>query len=310
MDAKSRVAALAVFTNIVLTLAKLVVGLLIGSVSVLAEAVHSGVDLLAAVMALFAVRTSAKPPDDGHPYGHGKVENVTGTIEALLIFGAAGLIVYESVQKLLYGTELPSVDAGLAVIGLSVVVNFFVSRRLMKVARETDSVALEADAAHLTTDVVTSLGVFGGLLAVRITGLTILDPLVALGVAVLILKAAWDVTRHSSADLLDRSLPAEEQASIRELIESHNGHGGLLVGFHGLRSRKAGSDRHVDLHLVVHRSASVAEAHDLCDHLEQHLENDLGVRTVSLHVEPCKPVCEVCDGPVTLAAPGSDGKAG
>lgn len=305
MDAKQRVAALAIFTNVVLTGIKLVVGLMIGSVSVLAEALHSGVDLLAAVMAFFAVRTSARPPDESHPYGHGKVENVTGTIEALLIFVAAGWIVWEAIQKLLYGVELPSVDAGLVVVGLSVVVNFFVSRELMRVAKRTDSVALEADAAHLTTDVVTSLGVFAGLLGVRFTGLTIIDPIVALLVALLIVKAAWDVTKHSSLDLFDRSLPEEEQASIKSILERHSNHNGLLVGYHDVRSRKSGSDRHVDLHLVVHRSASVADAHDLCDHIEEHLENEAGMRTVSLHVEPCDPICEVCDvaSPLESAEP-------
>jgi len=297
LDAKSRVATLAIGTNILLTVIKIAVGLMIGSVSVLAEAVHSAVDLLAALMALFAVRTSARPPDDGHPYGHGKVENVTGTIEALLIFGAAALIVYEAVNRLLHGNELPSVDAGLAVIGLSVVVNFFVSRQLMHVAKKTDSVALAADGAHLTTDVLTSLGVFVGLLAVRLTGLTVLDPLVAMGVAVLILKAAWEVTRHSSADLLDHSLPAEEQARIKQILANHNGGegNGLLVGYHSLRSRKAGPNRFVDLDLVVHRGTSVAEAHELCDDIEAHLASELGSCTVNVHVEPCDSFCDVCD---------------
>ena len=294
MDSKTRVATLAVLTNTFLTVVKLVVGLMIGSVSVLAEAVHSGVDLVAAVMALFAVRTSAVPPDDGHPYGHGKVENVTGTIEALLIFGAAGLIIYESINRLLHGVELPTVDAGLAVIGFSVVVNFFVSRRLLAVAKKTESVALEADAYHLTSDVLTSLGVFAGLLLVRLTGLTLLDPLVALGVAVLILKAAWEVTQRSFVDLLDRRLPDDEQASIRAVLDSHHAQ---LLSYHKLRSRKAGSDRHVDLHLVVHRDLSVAQAHELCDTIEDQLEKRLGSVTVNLHVEPCEGECDVCEPP-------------
>ncbi|MHB1005331.1 MAG: cation diffusion facilitator family transporter [Chloroflexota bacterium] len=296
MDEKSKVAALAVFTNIVLTVIKLVVGLMIGSVSVLAEAVHSAVDLLAAVMALFAVRTSARPPDASHPYGHGKVENFTGTIEAVLIFGAAGLIVYEAIEKLFNHTEIASLDAGLAVIGISVVVNFFVSRQLVHVAHETDSVALEADGAHLTTDVVTSLGVFFGLLAVRVTGLTILDPIVALAVAVLICKAAWDVTKHSSLDLFDRSLPEPEQANIKTILDDRTTSDEIMVGYHDLRSRKAGSDKHVDMHVVVHRTASVAEAHELCDDIEQQLSHEAGVRTVVLHVEPCDSDCAVCDG--------------
>lgn len=292
---KSSVATLAVVTNTILTITKLVVGLLIGSVSVIAEAVHSGVDLIAAVMALVAVRVSGRPPDEGHPYGHGKIENVTGTIEAVLILGAAALIVVESVEKLLYGAELENVDWGLAVIGLSVVVNFFVSRRLLAVAKKTDSVALEADAYHLTTDVLTSVGVFVGLLLVRITGLSFLDPLVALGVAVLIVKTAWDVTKHAFVDLLDRSLPDEEQAVIRKIIERHIGaENSVLVDYHSLRSRKAGPYRHIDVHLEVHRGTSVEDAHAMCDHLEEHIEEALRPINVTMHVEPCQTECVVC----------------
>ncbi len=284
---------MAIFTNIVLTVVKLAVGLMIGSVSVLAEAVHSGVDLIAAAMALFAVRTSAKPADSDHPYGHGKVENVTGTIEAMLIFGAAALIIYESANRLLYGVELPSVDAGIAVVGLSVIVNFFVSRRLLAVAKKTESVALEADAYHLTSDVLTSLGVAIGLVLVRVTGIKVLDPLIALAVAVLILKAAWEVTQRSFVDLLDRSLPAGEQSTIKEVLARHDAR---LVGYHNLRSRKAGSDRHVDLHLVVHRELSVSQAHDLCDDIEGSLKDRLGSLTCNVHVEPCpEGDCAVCD---------------
>ncbi|MDA8219373.1 MAG: cation diffusion facilitator family transporter [Dehalococcoidales bacterium] len=293
MDAKSRVAGLAVTTNILLVILKVAVGLSIGSVSVLAEAVHSAVDLLAALMALVAVRISARPADDSHPYGHGKVENVTGTVEAVLIFGAAVIIVYESINKLIYGVQLESVDAGLVVIGISVAVNFFVSRQLSKVARRTESVALEADAAHLTTDVVTSAGVFLGLLAVRVTGLAILDPLVALGVAILILKAAWEVTQHAFVDLLDRSLPAGEQQVIRDILDRRNGE---VIGYHNLRSRKAGPDRHIDLHLMMHRQLSVGEAHEVADEIEGEIKKALGASsTVNLHVEPCEGECEVCD---------------
>jgi cation diffusion facilitator family transporter len=161
----------------------------------------------------------------------------------------------------------------------------------------TMDVALEADGAHLTTDVLTSLGVFFGLLAVRITGLTILDPIVALAVALLILKAAWDVTKHSSLDLFDRSLPEPEQETIKTILDDRTSNEDLMVGYHDLRSRKAGSDKHVDMHVVVHRTASVAEAHDLCDDIEQQLSEGAGVRTVVLHVEPCDPNCEVCECP-------------
>lgn len=290
-SSKQGVAALSVASNTFLTLAKLMVGLLIGSVSVVAEAIHSGVDLLASVIALFAVSRSARPPDDDYPFGRGKIENVSGTVEALLIFLAAGMIIAEAVGKLLRGPELPEVDLGLAVMAVSVGVNVVVSRRLFAIAKRTDSVALEADAYHLSTDVLTSLGVFLGLLLVRFTGFAYLDPIVALGVAALILKAAWDITRRSFLDLLDRGLPEEERRLVARVILDHRDR---LVGYHKVRTRKAGGEKHVDLHLVVGAKATVEEAHALCDHLERDLHKALGRSTLNIHVEPCRQDCANC----------------
>ncbi len=297
---KTSVAALSVVSNTTLTLSKLIVGLSIGSVSVVAEAIHSGVDLLAAVIAFFAVRTSGRPPDDQYPYGRGKIENVSGTVEAVLIFLAAGMIVAEAVGKLLHGMDTPRVDLGLGVMALSVGANFVVSRLLFKVARETDSVALEADAYHLTTDILTSLGVFVGLVAVRVTGLAWLDPAAALVVAAMIIKAAWDITRRSFVDLLDRSLPDTERQLINQVLKEHNSR---VVGFHQVRTRKAGGDRHIDLHLVVNGENSVSEAHDLCDHLERDLHHTLGSCSLSIHVEPCSRECSSCSVVCSVRSP-------
>jgi cation diffusion facilitator family transporter len=291
-SSKTGVAALSIASNLTLTLLKLFVGISTGAVSVIAEAIHSGVDLLASIIAWVAVRTSSRPPDEDHPYGHGKYENVSGTIEAVLIFLAAGLIVNEAVQKLLNQTEAPKVDLGLIVMGVSVVANFLVSRQLFVVARRTDSVALEADAYHLTTDIATSVGVFVGLIAVRLTGFTFLDPLVALFVAGLIVKAAWDITRKSFVDLVDRSLPDEDRESIIAVL---NAHSDVIAGFHRVRTRKSGPERLVDLHLVVNGSSSVEEAHALCDHLERDLRGALGDCTVDIHVEPCRQACDLCE---------------
>lgn len=297
---KIGVAALSVASNATLTLLKLAVGLWIGSVSVVAEAIHSGVDLIAAVIALVAVRSAAKPPDEQHPYGHGKVENVSGTVEAALIFIAAGMIVVEALNKIVYDGGPSHVDLGLGVMALSVGANIVVSRQLLKVAKRTDSVALEADAYHLTTDVVTSLGVFLGLVAVRLTGWVVLDPLIAIGVALVIAKAAWNITKRSFVDLLDRSLPGHEREVIEGVLDRH---AGLVAGYHRLRSRKAGALRHVDLHLVVNADAHVADAHALCDHLEEELKGALGNCELTIHVEPCRRDCATC--PAALRDGGS-----
>src|SRR4030067_893800 len=144
-----------------------------GSVSIISEAAHSFVDLLAAIIAFFSVNYSSQPADTQHPYGHGKIENISGTIEAILIFLAAGYIIYESVKRILKGVVLESLGYGIFVMFVSVIVNIFVSRYLLKIARKTSSIALEADAAHLITDVYTSAGVFAGLFAVKLTGFNI-----------------------------------------------------------------------------------------------------------------------------------------
>jgi cation diffusion facilitator family transporter len=290
-QSKTGVAALSVASNLALTLLKLVIGLVTGSVSVIAEAIHSSVDLLAACIAFFAVRTSGKSPDEEHPYGHGKVENVSGTVEGILIFLAAGLIIYEAATKLVKGAAAPSVDLGLVAMGVAVVANFIVSRQLFKVARRTESAALEADAYHLTTDIVTSLGVFVGLIVVGLTKLPFLDPLVAMAVAVLIIRAAWQITGKSFVDLVDRSLPEEERNRIMAIMGEHKE---LMAGFHHMRTRKSGSERQIDLHLVVDSKASVAEAHALCDHLEDDLKAAFGNCSLTIHIEPCDRECARC----------------
>jgi cation diffusion facilitator family transporter len=270
--------------------AKLVIGFLSGSVSVLSEAVHSGVDLLAAAIALFAVRTSAKPADDDHPFGHGKFENVSGTVEAILIFAAAAWIVFEAVRKLVHHEPLGHVGLGVAVMAVSALVNTIVSQLLFKVGRETDSVALLGDGWHLRTDVYTSVGVAVGLAVIVVLRLVApavsvdwLDPVVAIGVALLICKAAWDLTSLSGRDLLDRSLPANEENLVREAIAAS---GDNVLGFHHLRTRKAGAHRFVDFHLLVPAWMSVEHSHHITDEIGDAIRERLPRTSVTIHVEP------------------------
>lgn len=280
---------LSVASNSVLTAAKLLVGLMTGSVSVLSEGLHSGNDLVAALLALFSVRKSNQAPDAGHAYGHGKFEALSGAIEALLICVAALGIAYTAVRALVTGSaEAIQHGPAVVVMGVSAVVNIFVSRRLYRVARQHDSLALHADAAHLTCDVWTSAGVFVGLGAAYLLeerGLEVhwLDPALAVGVAVLVMGQGWRIAWDAVAQLLDRSLPAEELAIIEGIIRDH---AGQFVEFHKLRTRRAGHERHVDLHLVVCSHLSVAEAHGLADHLETEIARELPGTQVMIHTEP------------------------
>ena len=292
---KSSVAWLSVISNTSLVAGKLVVGLLIGSVSVISEAIHSGVDLLAAVIALFAVKTSHKLADEEHPFGHGKVENISGTVEAVLIFFAAGWIIYEAAHKLLAPQPIEAAGWGVAVMLVSSVVNIIVSRMLFRVGKETDSIALQADAWHLRTDVYTSAGVMIGLGLILLgerflpgVNLLWLDPVAAIVVALMIVHAAWKLTMESGRDLLDASLPAEETAWIQEYLR---GFGPSVYGFHHLRTRKAGSNRFVEFHLVVDKGLSVETAHQLSDGLTQAIKERLPGSTVTIHVEPCDGQC-------------------
>ena len=262
---KTSIARLSIASNLTLVLLKLAVGILIGSVSVISEAIHSGIDLVAAIIAYFSVKTSSQPPDSKHAFGHGKIENISGTVEAILIFVAAGLIIFEAYKKLVHGVEIEDVSLGIAVMLFSAVVNFFVSGMLMKSAKRTESIALEADAWHLRTDVLTSLGIFGGLVAIKLTGIAILDPILAILVALFILKAALELTIKSVRDLMDAKLPDEEEKEISGIIAQHASE---YIGFHELRTRKSGSDRFIDLHLVVSKKITVEASHTLADQIE------------------------------------------
>jgi cation diffusion facilitator family transporter len=290
---KTRVAWLSVIANAILVTLKLIIGILIGSVAVISEAAHSGMDLLAAFIALFAVKTAGKSPDEDHPFGHGKVENISGTVEAILIFIAAGWIIYASIQKLRAPRPIESIGWGVGIMLISAVLNFFVSRKLFQVGKATDSVALEADAWHLRTDVYTSLGVMGGLgiyWVARIfwaMNLQWLDPVAAMGVAGLIILAAYRLTVKSARDLLDASLPDEERWIRRELKRK-----GLPIhGFHHLRTRKAGATRFAEFHLVVDKGMSVKDSHQISSQIEKRIQDRFPDSKVIIHVEPCDGTC-------------------
>lgn len=277
---KKRAAALSVGSNITLVLGKLFVGIWTNSVAVISEAIHSAMDLLAAIIAFVAVSYSDRPPDQDHSHGHGKIENLSGAIEALLIFGAVVFIGYESIEKLIHGGEVKQVYLGAVVMGASAVVNTVVSWHLQRVGRRYDSEALLADAAHLRTDVYTSLGVLVGLLLVHFTHIGWLDPAVAMAVALLIVYEAWVITRRSVGGLLDRSLPEADLAVVERIIRETG------LSYHALRSRKSGAVRKVDLHLDVSPSATAEQIHELCDRIEEQIHRALPGTQVLIHPEP------------------------
>jgi cation diffusion facilitator family transporter len=281
MNAKASIARLSILSNTCLIIMKLIVGLISGSVSIISEAIHSSMDLMAAIIAFFSVRVSDNPPDSRHPYGHGKVENISGVIEALLIFVAAIWIIVEAAKKLLgEAIELESIAIGSIVMLISAIVNILVSRKLYKVARETNSLALEADALHLKTDVYTSLGVSIGLGLIMITGITWLDPLVALIVAFVIIYESYVLLKKAFTPLLDESWDNVEIDDLEKTLNELN------VNYHELRTRLAGNYRFIDLHLDLPKDLSVESAHQYCDMIEERLTTKFEKLSVTIHVEP------------------------
>jgi cation diffusion facilitator family transporter len=281
MNTKVSTARLSIASNSLLIVMKLVVGLISGSVSILSEAIHSSMDLIAAIIAFFSVRVSDNPPDTRHPYGHGKIENISGVIESLLIFLAAVWIIIEAVKKLVgEKIELDSIALGSIVMFISAIVNTFVSRRLYKVAHTTNSVALEADALHLKTDIYTSLGVAIGLGLIIVTGINWLDPVIAILVALFIIKQAYQMLMKAFTPLLDTAWSNDEIKELKKKLNSLN------VSYHDLRTRVAGNYRFVDIHIQIPEYVTVGNAHKYCDKIENELTTVYENLTVTIHVEP------------------------
>ena len=280
---KQRTARLSVISNTVLVVLKLVVGFYTGAVSIISEAAHSTVDLLAAVIAFYAVREADKPPDSNHAYGHGKVENVSGAIEAVLIVVAALWIVIEAKDKLQTAYVPEYLEYGIVIMIISIVINYWVSSRLYKVAIQTGSDALEADALHLKADIWTSAGVLIGLIIIKITGLAWLDPAIAILVACVVFKAGYRMTKKSLYELTDISLPLEEEQIIIDAITSHT----EVISYHRLRTRRSGSRRLIDMHLILYKDMHLNMAHTVCDQIEAEIKAKLEFCDVVIHLEPC-----------------------
>jgi len=285
------VAKLAIVGIALLIVVKAVASAITGSVGIMADAVHSFIDLSGAVVALIGIKVSAKPPDQGHAFGHGKAENISSVVISALIFAAGFTVAYEAVRRLIDGVTVELAGVGIGVTAVAIVVNVLMSRYAMRVASISDSLALEATARDMMADVLSSCAVLVGLVLVGLTGRSVFDPAVALLVAVLIIRAAFVTLKRSFGGLMDARLPDEEEEAIRACIMQHCGH---VVGFHRLRTRKAGSDRHIDLHVVMPKNASVEEAHQVCDHLEQDIAARLTGARVNIHVEPCSLECHQC----------------
>jgi len=257
--------------------------LLTGSVGLLSDALESFVNLAGALMALSMLSIAARPPDEDHPYGHGKAEYFSAGVEGTLILIAAVSIAVAAIDRLLHPRPLEQVGLGLAVSVLASLINFAVALVLRRAARAHRSVTLEANAHHLLTDVWTSAGVLVGVLAVVVTGQLWLDPVVALAVAANIVWTGSRIVYGSVAGLMDAALPASEQRVLQEILQRYVKEG---FDYHALRTRQSGAQRFVSLHVLVPPEWTVQQGHELLERLEAEIRRALPPITVFTHLEP------------------------
>jgi cation diffusion facilitator family transporter len=275
-------ALLSVCSNTLLIILKIIAGIAMGSVSVISEAIHSSIDLIASIIAYFSIREASKEPDREHPFGHGKYESVSGFVEALLILLAGILIVIQALKKLTSNAAIESVDTVIIVMLIGSAVNFIISRMLLRIAKKEHSIALEADAMHLLTDVLTSAGVMFGLILIKLTGLVMLDAISALVVAILITKTSIKLIKESLVDLVDTKLSDEDIQKIVNIINSCR----EVKLYHKLRTRKVGNAADIDVHVMLNSNVLFEDAHKLCDDIENSIRKEFPGAYVVIHAEP------------------------
>ena len=281
---RSRVAALSIASNTGLIALKLAAAAVTGSVALLTEALHSLIDLVASAVAFASVRKAEQPADADHPYGHDKLEDLAAVIEGVLILAGSAVIAVEAIRHLSSGAEVDHVPVALAVLAVSIAVNVLVTTKLRRTAAATGSPALAADAAHLSADALTSVGVLAGLALVWATGWSWLDPVIALTVGLVILVEGVRIVRRGSRSLIDEALPERELERVRRAID---GYGPPVTGFHALRARRAGAVRHVDVHVQFAPGTSLEDAHVATGILKRHIGTALGGHVhVLIHAEP------------------------
>ncbi|MBT0954656.1 cation diffusion facilitator family transporter [Bacillus velezensis] len=283
MENTSKIAFLSVISNSLVVMLKIVVGIITGSVAILSEAIHSFLDLIAAFIAFISVRISKKPADTGHPYGHGKVENLSGTIETILIFAAGIWMIYECVQKLVNPAPVHLPVLGIVVMLAGALINLIVSKFVKREAEKVNSVAMKSNALHLLTDVYTSLGVAASLLVVTLTEWYILDPIIGMVLAVYIIYEAFKLMKEAFPPLIDTRLSEEEEKTILKIIETFQQE---FIEIHDFRTRRSGPQEYIDFHLVVASHVTIKDVHDLCDRIERDITDEFKQAQVMIHPEP------------------------
>lgn len=295
-EKKKFVASLSIISNIILTVLKIIVGIISGSISIMSEAIHSLSDFLASVLTFFSVIKSSQPADEDHPYGHGKYEDMAGFIEGILIIIASIYIIYKSAKKIIFGLPTDTENTlGIAVMLIATIMNFIVSSLLFKVAKESNSISLYADGQHLRTDVYSSFGVFLGLILIQSTGHAVLDPIIAILIAVLIYKTGYSLSKKAMMNLLDHSLPEKDIEQITQIVNQLSN--SAVLKEHSIKARQLGPTKDIDLILQFPADTTICECHKICDEIEKQIQKFYVGSSISIHTEPlcykneCKKEC-------------------
>lgn len=279
---KQRLAGLLLIGNILLTVLKFFAAVVTGSVGLLSEAVHSAADIFSSLMAYLGIRAAAAPPDEDHPYGHGKIESLAGFGEAIMVFGMVAYVAFESIKRLIKPEPVEEVGVGVIVMAISIVVAFLAANHARRVGEETNSMALKSNAAHWMLDAVTSVAVLVGLLVYLLTKAVWVDPVLGLGLSGWMFWGAVRLSREAFHELIDVVLPEKEILLINSMIEEVPD----VLGYHRLRTRRSGELRHIDFHIVVPSEWSLVQAHDVADLLEKRICDALAPAHVVIHVDP------------------------
>ena len=278
-----RYAAISIVAALATILLKGGAFVLTGSVGLLSDALESVVNLLAAIVALYALSVAARPPDEAHAYGHGKAEYFSSGFEGALILVAAVSIAWAAVLRIIQPSPIVNAGLGIGISMVASVVNFAAARVIAQAGRRYDSITLEADAQHLMTDVWTSIGVVAGVGAAAATGWTRLDPIIAVLVAANVIRSGVDLLRRSMLGLLDTALPEPLRLDIVRILDNHRAGG---VEYHAIRTRQAGARRFVSFHILVPGEWSVQRGHDLLEEIEEEIREIIPSSTIFTHLEP------------------------
>jgi cation diffusion facilitator family transporter len=282
--AKTAVARLSILAAAFLITLKIVTGFLTGSISVWASLLDSTMDIFASSINYFAVRAAARPADEDHSYGHGKAESLAGLFQSIVIAASGMFLIYESIRRIINPNRTRAEWLGIVTMLIAVSVSYLLVARLRRVAKETESPALQADATHYVTDIFTNLGALLALVIVALTPWQIADPAISLAIAFYILWSAVSVGRESIDVLMDRRLPLAVDEQIAAVVNRYKSEG--VLGFHDLRTRRSGSQKFIDLHLEVERNMRLEEAHEVTVHVLRAIEAEIPRAHVHIHTDP------------------------